>query len=115
MWYEADQRHAEIIVDRFGLIGSGKGVVTPGMRKGPEPGDEEELNRQDASAYRAMVARGNYLTQDRSDIQYAVKELSRAMACPTIGDWKNLKRLARYLVDRTRVRVRLEYQSGSAR
>ena len=110
IWYEADQRHAEIIVDRMGLSGSGKGVVTPGMRKEEEPGDDEELNRTDSTAYRGLVARGNYLTQDRSDIQYAVKELSRAMASPTVGDWKSLKRLARYLVDRTRVKVKFEYQ-----
>ena len=30
-----------------------------------------------------MVARANYLAQGRLDIQYAVKELSRAMALPT--------------------------------
>ena len=37
--------------------------------------DEEELESEQASQYRAMTARCNYLSQDRSDIQYAVKEL----------------------------------------
>ena len=32
-----------------------------------------------ASIYRAVTARGIYLSQDRSDIQQAVKELSRSM------------------------------------
>ena len=108
--YEADQRHAEIIVAKMGLEGGAKGVVTPGLKREVEPGDDEELNKQEATNYRGLVARGNYLTQDRSDIQYAVKELSRAMATPTVGDWKGLKRLARYLTDKLRVRVLYGYQ-----
>ena len=42
---------------------------------GDEPGDDEEFNKVDATAYRGMVARANYFTQDRSDVQYIVKEL----------------------------------------
>ena len=48
------------------------------------------------------MARANYLAQDGSDIQYAVKELSRTMSDPTVGYWEKLKRLGRYLVGRTR-------------
>ena len=57
-----------------------------------------------------MVARGNDLGQDRSDIQYAVKELSRNMAQPRKNDWAKLKTLARDLVGRTRVVQKFEYQ-----
>ena len=31
------------------------------------------LDNREASLYRAIVARANYLCQDRSDIQFAVK------------------------------------------
>ena len=44
--------------------------------------DLEELGSKEATMYRAMVARGNYLAQDRSDVQVAIKELSRGMSCP---------------------------------
>ena len=82
--YEADQRHAEIIVEGVGLDGSNsRAVNTPG-RKGSE-NIEEKLGDRQASAYRGFVARANYLAQDRSDIQYAVKELSRTMSAPTVG------------------------------
>ena len=57
-----------------------------------------------------MVARANYLSQDRSDIQYAVKELSRGMSCPTAADWVALKRLGRYLCNRERLVVLFPYQ-----
>ena len=51
-----------------------KEVATPGIRREWTPEDEKELSPEDATAYRACVARGNYLAQDRTDIQYAVKE-----------------------------------------
>ena len=86
------------------------------------PGDEEcskviesELVHVDsrmASMYRALAARLNYLAQDRSDIQFATKEVSRGMANPTVRDWKRLKRLARYLVDRQRVVHVYKYQDS---
>ena len=46
----------------------------------------------------------NYLAQDRSDIRFAVKELSRRMAVPRRRDIEAAKRLARYLVGCPRYR-----------
>ena len=97
--YEADQRHAEIIVNKLGLEMNSKGVSTPGCKRECDPSEENELDTKDATTYRALVARGNYLSQDRSDIQFAVKELCRSMSNPTEGDWTALKRLGRYLVE----------------
>ena len=61
--------------------------------------------------YRAIVARGIYLAQDRSDIAFAVKELSRRMSCPDARDWHSLKRLGRYLLKRERAVSHFCYQS----
>ena len=47
--------------------------------------------------------RAAYLAQDRSDIQYATKELARAMSAPTTLDWQRLKRLGRFLLSKPRV------------
>ena len=123
--YEADQRHAEILIKAMDVS---KGTVTPGtkedMAKAGSPnatalkgngedvellkvedfeddGDKEAstaLGAADASTFRALAARANYLAQDRPEIQYAVKEIARRMATPTGRDWALLKRLARYLV-----------------
>ena len=60
--------------------------------------EDKELLKEDASQFRALAARANYLAQDRPDIQFAVKEVARRMARPTTADWSLLKRLARYLV-----------------
>ena len=69
-----------------------------------------ELSIEDATQHRALTARGNYLAQDRSDIQYAIKELSRGMATPTVGDRKQLKKLGRYLLERPRIVTEYNYQ-----
>ena len=77
-----------------------KSVNTPG-----EPnrrGDQEEYEARPLSEekriwYRGVVARGNYLAQDRGNIQYAVKELARGMSTPWEEHGRVLKRLGRYL------------------
>ena len=51
----------------------------------------------EASLYRGIAARLNYLARDRTDIQYACKEASRRMARPRVCDWPALKRMGRYL------------------
>ena len=103
--WEADQRHAEIIVKQMGLGAGSKGVITPGIQvKFIEGADElRELPSEEASKFRGLVARANYLSQDRGDIKFAVKELSRRMAKPRFRDVEALKRLARYLVGKPRM------------
>ena len=99
--YAPDQRHGEIICKDMGLGDNSKGVVTPGVK---EPWEEDvELGPQESSKSRALVARANYLAQDRMDIQFATKELCREMAKPTERAWRGLKRLARYLKEHPRM------------
>jgi hypothetical protein len=99
--YEADQRHAEIIITHQGLDSESKAVVTPGEKDlHIEEDDDQELEGGEATNYRAMTARGIYMSQDRTDIQSSVKELARHMAKPRKSDRKRLKRLGRYLIGR---------------
>ena len=55
------------------------------------------LQDTEATTFRALTARANYLAQDRPDTQFAVKEIARRMAAPRRGDWELLKRFGRYL------------------
>ncbi len=108
--YEPDQRHAEIVIRELGLEG-GQAVNSPGGREEPNqassPGDAAAVEvvdesppmaTRDATAYRGITARPNYLAQDRADIQYACKEASRRMACLRRADWLMPKRVARSLL-----------------
>ena len=101
IWYEPDQRHAEIIRKELRLEKDSKGLGSPNYKRG-EGEDQRELDAERSRKYRQLVARGNYLAQDRADIQYAVKELSRTMSMFAEEDWKALKKLGRYLVKRPR-------------
>ena len=58
----------------------------------------EPLEESEATRYRAIAARANYLAADRPDIMYSVKEICRGMANPTRAHWHKLKRFGRYLV-----------------
>ena len=109
--YEADQRHAELIVRGLGLE-KAKSVNSPGEDEKPwEVEDNAELLQgSDVSTYRALAARANYLAQDRADIQFAAKEICRGMAQPTKGHLKRLRRLGRYLVGASRVVWHFAYQ-----
>ncbi len=68
------------------------------------------LEPPEATRYRALAARANYLAQDRPETQYAIKEIARRMATPRQGDWNLLKRLGRYLLGTPRARFTYYWQ-----
>ena len=61
------------------------------------------MEGKDARWYRGVASRSNYLGADRTDRQYAVKEVCREMAKPTVGGRRKMKRLGTYLVRCPRV------------
>ena len=73
--------------------------------------DEQLMSSSDATQFRAMVARINFLSTDRADIQFATKEASRRMTKPINADWKMVTRLARYLLKYPRAVHLFEWQS----
>ena len=77
--YEADQRHAEILMKDMGIDEGRRGVTTPGSNG--EGGQDVKGDRSE-SKVRAVIARGNYLGQDWMDTQYAAKENSRFTSKP---------------------------------
>ena len=130
--YEADPRHAEILIRELQLEGS-KSVTTPGARE--EVGKASvvvvddagkivnlanessgpDLSKADATKYRGLAARANYLAQDRLDVQFAVKEIARRMSSPKEGDMGLLRRLAKYLIGAPRAIYAYVWQSDTAR
>ena len=94
--YEADPRHADILVQALGSDPSSR--ATPGAKPAssavlgldPLPWDSARL-------YRACAARANYLAMDRVDVSFAAKELCRRMSAPTWSVMEALRRLVQYL------------------
>jgi hypothetical protein len=101
--YEADPRHAEIIVR--GVAGAEKALSAPGTasKEFEAPGDESDLPEKVARLFRSFAARANYLALDRPDISQATKELCRRMSAPRVADLTALLRVARYLAGASRV------------
>ena len=73
---EAGPRHVEILVSQKGLSNESEAVSTPGVRTTGEDG--KELGAEDRACYRSWTMRANCLSQDRCELQFAVKELARA-------------------------------------
>ena len=69
-----------------------------------------ELIPKEATMFRALSARCNYLAQDRVDIAYSAKELCREFAIPTKKSNAKLKRLVRYLVGAPRLLYTYPFQ-----
>ncbi len=102
--YECDPRQVERLVAECGLEGA-KTVATPGIKATFKELEEDsaELPSHLTTAFRGAAARGNYLSADRLDIQFACKEVCRWMARPSVHAWKALKRVCRYLVGAPRL------------
>ena len=109
--YEGDQRHVEIASNALGFNERIRSVVAPAERSKLEEGRGGILDKKESTKYRGLVARLNYLGQDRSDIQFAVKELGSAMANPTTLDLMKVKRCIRYLLGAPRCIVPFRYQN----
>lgn len=67
--YEADPRHAEIVIKHLGLE-NGKGVTTSGTKEEGRTKEDQDktLEPEQASMYRATTARLNYLAAGRADL-----------------------------------------------
>ena len=95
--YEADPRQVERLIAECGLTGA-KPMSTPGIKATfTELENDEPLEAKLHTAFRSAAARGNYLSADRIDCQFACKEVCRWMSRPAAHSWKALKRLCRFL------------------
>ena len=94
-------------------MGCGKGIgerCSPLCSAEVTDVDETPLAGAEAKLFRGVAARLNYLSPDRPDIQYAVKEAARTMANPRACDWGLLKKIGRYLLYWPRLQIRFAWQ-----
>lgn len=73
----------------------------------------ELLSPNAATAYRAVAARMNYLSQDRADIRFGTMAVCAAMAQPREKDMERLKRIGRYLKGRPRAVNMFHWQAAT--
>ena len=73
------------------------------------------LDSTEATLYRALAARANFLSQDRPDISFSIKELCREFSQPNQKSYLKLKRLVRYLVGLPRLVYRYDFIAPGAK
>ena len=98
---EGEKKYIDTMILEWDLANS-SGLSTPGHNEDKrEAGGDEELRPRLTTAFRRSAAMANYMAQDRPDISFASKEVSRGMPCPTRLDTVKLKRMIRYSVSYT--------------
>ena len=111
---EGDDKLVKSILEEFGS--SGKEVDTPGLPKGEkvelEEGQEPAaMDGPQDSKFRRGAAKLNYGAQDRGDMAYASKDVSKRMAKPCLRDEKMLTTAIEYLRKHPRWVCMYEWQS----
>ena len=110
---EADRKHRKSVLDYFGFNEGTRMLTANGEKEKMDDGlsNEVELERSEAKEFRGMAALLNYYAQDCPDVQFPAKEISRDMAKPTVGSWRKVKRTARYLLSRSAVVWKFDWQA----
>ena len=88
---------AEMVEKYESMMGKVKHQQLPCGQEMLEPDGTTPLGVELAGLYRSLVGCGIYLSQERMDISFAVKELASNMACPTTGSLKKLAKMIGYL------------------
>ena len=106
-WTEAsirispDPRHVKDIIEELGLEGA-KLADTPMIvsQSSKKDSDSRALSMRDATLYRRLVAKLNFLAVDRPDVLYAASTMGSQASNPKDADMVRLKRVERFLIGR---------------
>ena len=107
-----DPRHVARAAEALGLT-TAKPAPTPAVRdsEAATPDGEDELDEKAAYTYRSVNGRLLYLSADRLDLQYGIKETSRGMSRPLQRDLVRLRRLVRYALGTGNLMLVFRYQA----
>ena len=95
--WEADPKHRGKVLETFGMNEGTRALGCNGETNCKEEvGDEAEPGKEEATAYKGLAARLNFMSQDCPDLQFPLKPRSREMAKPKKGSWRSLRKVARY-------------------
>ena len=83
---------------------------TKAITTNDEGADDPLLQGEEATSFRALVARAIFWAADRVDLMFSVKEIARHMSSPRRSHWALLDRLARFVVGHGRLVTWMRYQ-----
>ena len=98
--WAADKRHVEEMLKDLNLKDA-NGVACPSTEDIRDIGVKREtgtpMSDREATNFRSIIARGNYLALDRPDIQFTSRAISKGMSRPVTSDMQYLRHMGRYL------------------
>eukprot|EP00435_Cladocopium_sp_Y103_P016734 s3384_g4.t1 len=98
LFIQSDSKHLRNIQKVLELNGA-KGAPTPAVAGGSNYAHaDEKLKAEDASRFKTAVGTMMYVAPDRPDCQFAIREMTKSLCEPTVGDMQALVRLTRYLI-----------------
>ena len=103
--YEADPRHVEILINEMEFHGVKPSLVPGSKSSSKDDENDPHLDASQATKFRQLIARCNFLCHDRPDIQYSCKEAARGMSSPKKSDWDKLVKIVKYLKGRPRYAI----------
>eukprot|EP00435_Cladocopium_sp_Y103_P024696 s2951_g6.t1 len=71
------------------------------------PDNSAKLGQQDATAYRSIVGLCLYISRERPDLMYTIKELASSMSSPTISSLGHLRKLVGFMKQLGDIGIRL--------
>ena len=88
--WEDDDKHVKSFLEKVGLD-KPKRAVTPGTKRDEVEQERKALGAKEAKNYRGVVALPKFMSRDRCDISFALKEVSKFMSSPAECDVGPLK------------------------
>ena len=89
-------KYFQTLLQEFRLEHS-RPASTPYVAVPQSTGNAEELNAQMHQQFRHAIGKLMWTQYERPDLAFATKELARKVQSPTVGDWKQLIQLLRYV------------------
>ena len=91
--------HESYVPKLMGLMGvkAGQTSSTPCSKDIYKHDTSPELDAQQAGVYRSAVGLLMYMSSDRIDVCFTVRQLAQRLKKPTVLCWQNLRKLTKYL------------------
>ena len=96
MFIQPDPKHIDAVVKMLGLRDC-RHAATPGVPGGSQVEEGRALDEAEKKLFQSATGVLMYISPDRPDCQFSIRELQKASKAPTFKDMTALIRVARYL------------------
>lgn len=89
------EKVVRLFEDAFGTARKQKGPCDASIQL---QDDSEKLSAKDATAYRSVVGLCLYISRERPDLMFTIKELASSMSSPSRTSLQRLRKLVGYMI-----------------